>query len=221
MTPQLRSKLYRLQEIESAASEASKASASASAQPRRDWVECGVGQAKILLPQGRESGEEPAAAARVVMRREPGTSVLINARLKPPVVAAAKHADKALRLTCLDEKGQPSTFLFRVRKCVRPSVRACVWSDGVMGRPTAVMMESLSVCLIIFSCFNSFYLKKKPHSSSSTTRPSSSWRSLTGSSRWRGAATSRRLRLGRLVRRPRRRNERVERGGSGMVAIQA
>ena len=53
-------------------------------------------------------------AARVVMRREPGTSVLINARLKAPVTAA-KHAEKAFRLTCLDESGQPSTFLFRVR----------------------------------------------------------------------------------------------------------
>lgn len=92
------------------------AAAASGSAPRRDWVECGVGQAKILVPhpQPLEAGEAPAAA-RVVMRREPGTSVLINARIKPPVVTAAKHAEKALRLTCLDEKGQPSTFLFRVR----------------------------------------------------------------------------------------------------------
>lgn len=93
--------------------------AAAGGAPRRDWVECGVGQAKILIPQARKSGEDASAAARVVMRREPGTSVLINARIKSPVVTAAKHADKALRFTCLDENGQPSTFLFRVRGWVK------------------------------------------------------------------------------------------------------
>jgi hypothetical protein len=121
---QLRSKLYRLAEVPAPSTatttttktaSASTASTAAGAAPRRDWVECGVGQAKILIPQARESGEDASAAARVVMRREPGTSVLINARLKAPVVTAAKHADKALRLTCLDETGQPSTFLFRFK----------------------------------------------------------------------------------------------------------
>lgn len=120
---QLRSKLYRLTEVASdgaAAGASSSGGGGGGGGPRRDWVECGVGQAKILVPhpQPLEVGQVPAAA-RVVMRREPGTSVLINARIKPPLVTAAKHADKALRFTCLDEKGQPSTFLFRVRVCVR------------------------------------------------------------------------------------------------------
>ena len=50
--------------------------------------------------------------ARLVMRREPGTSVILNVRLREPV-SAAKHADKALRLTFLDE-GKPSTHLLKV-----------------------------------------------------------------------------------------------------------
>jgi hypothetical protein len=75
-------------------------------------VETGVGQAKVLKPQSRD--DNLSAPARIVMRREPGTSVLINTLLKEPV-GVAKHADKALRLTCLDENGMPSTFLFRFK----------------------------------------------------------------------------------------------------------
>eukprot|EP00624_Nannochloropsis_granulata_P004158 evm.model.NODE_3092_length_11637_cov_17.513363.1 len=117
---QLRSKLYRLTEVKTKEDTAAGggegggggASSSSSAPPRRDWVETGVGQAKVLKPQSRD--DNLSAPARIVMRREPGTSVLINTLLKEPV-GVAKHADKALRLTCLDENGMPSTFLFRFK----------------------------------------------------------------------------------------------------------
>lgn len=107
---QLRSKLYRLTEVKG--EEGGAGGASSASAPRRDWVETGVGQAKILVPLTRDT--DATVPARVVMRREPGTSVLINTLLKEPV-GAAKHADKALRLTCLDEGGVPSTFLFRFK----------------------------------------------------------------------------------------------------------
>ncbi len=111
---QLRAKLYRLTEIKPKDEGAGGGGggSSSSAPPRRDWVETGVGQAKVLVPSARTT--TATAPARVVMRREPGTSVLINTLLKEPV-GVAKHADKALRLTCLDESGQPSTFLFRFK----------------------------------------------------------------------------------------------------------
>lgn len=113
---QLRSKLYRLTEVkmkeDTGAGGGGGGGASSSQAPRRDWVETGVGQAKVLVPQSRD--DNLSAPARVVMRREPGTSVLINTLLKEPV-GVAKHADKALRLTCLDEGGVPSTFLFRFK----------------------------------------------------------------------------------------------------------
>lgn len=57
-------------------------------------------------------GEGPPGA-RVVMRREPGTSVILNARLRAPV-EVAKHADKALRITCFNEANEPATYLLRV-----------------------------------------------------------------------------------------------------------
>lgn len=116
---QLRTKLYRLTEINKPTQGKAEAGSGgggggvASAPVQRDWVEAGVGQAKILVPQAREM-DTTSAPARLVMRREPGTTVLINALLKDPV-GVAKHAEKALRLTCLDEKGQPSTFLFRFK----------------------------------------------------------------------------------------------------------
>ena len=120
---QLRSKLYRLTEVKTKEGSAAGGgggegggggggASSSSPAPRRDWVETGVGQAKVLVPQSRDGSS--SAPARVVMRREPGTSVLINTLLKEPV-GVAKHADKALRLTCLDEGGVPSTFLFRFK----------------------------------------------------------------------------------------------------------
>ena len=118
---QLRSKLYRLTEVKRKEDSAAGGgggggggggASSSSPAPRRDWVETGVGQAKVLVPQSRDGSS--SAPARVVMRREPGTSVLINTLLKEPV-GVAKHADKALRLTCLDENGVPSTFLFRFK----------------------------------------------------------------------------------------------------------
>jgi hypothetical protein len=107
---QLRSKLYRLTEVKG--EEGGAGGASSASAARRDWVETGVGQAKILVPLTRDA--DATVPARVVMRREPGTSVLINTLLKEPV-GAAKHAEKALRLTCLDEAGVPSTFLFRFK----------------------------------------------------------------------------------------------------------
>ena len=64
---QLRAKLYRLTEVRPAGPEGGAGGGEAAPsqpqpQPRRDWVECGVGQAKILVPQSRQDGTEPGAA---------------------------------------------------------------------------------------------------------------------------------------------------------------
>lgn len=59
--------------------------------------------------------EEGGAAppARVVVRRELGTISPINVYLKPPS-SVAKHAEQAIRLTCMEEPGSLSTYVMKV-----------------------------------------------------------------------------------------------------------
>jgi len=60
------------------------------------------------------------------MRREssphgPGTKLILNQLLVPGEVTPEKHAEKALRLTCIDvETGRPTSFLFKVRMRQQP-----------------------------------------------------------------------------------------------------
>lgn len=59
---------------------------------------------------------------RLVMRREstphgPGTKLILNQLLVPGKVTPEKHAEKALRLTCIDpETSKPTSFLFKVKE---------------------------------------------------------------------------------------------------------
>lgn len=64
-----------------------------------------------------EGGAAPAA--RVVVRRELGTISPINVYLKPPS-SVAKHAEQAIRLTCMEEPGSLSTYVMKVRRLASP-----------------------------------------------------------------------------------------------------
>lgn len=74
----------------------------------------------LLLPEGKPLESAPKYP-RLVMRREStphgaGTKLILNQLLVPGKVTPEKHAEKALRLTCIDpETSKPTSFLFKVR----------------------------------------------------------------------------------------------------------
>jgi hypothetical protein len=85
-----------------------------------------------------DGSAEGRQSARLVMRREskpggPGTTVILNTHLRGKV-GVAKHAEKALRVTCFSDTGAPVTYLMKVSVVIgRRSIQRLVCLTRTVG----------------------------------------------------------------------------------------